>query len=286
MPSSPAGQSPRSGGYYLDDGPPRDPPANLDQIPDAVPRWEPLHRFANRPYTVLGRDYVPATGLKPYRERGIASWYGRKFHGQKTSIGETYDMYAMSAAHPTLPLPSYARVTNLANGRSVVVRVNDRGPFLHDRIIDVSYAAAQKLGFVGQGSARVEVESLIPEGGGVTATRSHTAAAAANAAPLASVSPGTQPPQPLPLRFEGSEVYLQLAAFTTFDNAENFLSVIEFQLAGERNPAGMPYAPRVRSRDNLFRVELGPYASRDEAQRAARELESRFAVVPSSPHAR
>ena len=129
--------SARSGGYYLDDGPGTNAPANLDAIPDAVPRLEPLHRFANRPYSVLGRDYVPATELRPYRERGIASWYGRKFHAQKTSIGETYDMYAMTAAHPTLPLPSYARVTNLANGRSVVVRVNDRGPFLPGRLIDL-----------------------------------------------------------------------------------------------------------------------------------------------------
>src|SRR5262249_42770460 len=97
--------------YYKDDGP-GDAPSNLDQIPDAVPRMEPLNRFANRPYTVLGQDYVPATSLRPYKERGVASWYGRKFHGQKTSNGETYDMFAMTAAHPTLPLPSYAKVTN------------------------------------------------------------------------------------------------------------------------------------------------------------------------------
>ena len=109
---------PGSSKYYLDDGPGDRPPANLDAIPDAVPRSEPLHRFANRPYSVFGRDYVPATSLRPYRERGVASWYGRKFHGQKTSSGETYDMYAMTAAHPTLPLPSYARVTNIGDGAS------------------------------------------------------------------------------------------------------------------------------------------------------------------------
>src|SRR4029450_1685465 len=102
------------------------------------------------------------TSLKAYRERGIASWYGRKFHGQKTSIGETYDMFAMTAAHPTLPLPSYARVTNVANGKSVVVRVNDRGPFLHDRLIDLSYAAAYRLGVAQKGTALVEVEAIIP----------------------------------------------------------------------------------------------------------------------------
>ena len=280
--------SPRAGGYYQDDGPGRNPPANLDQIPDASPRREPLHRFANRPYTVLGRDYVPSTELKPYRESGVASWYGRKFHQQKTSMGETYDMYAMTAAHPTLPLPSYARVTNLANGKSVVVRVNDRGPFLHERIIDLSFAAAQKLGYANQGSARVEVESLIPEGGGVIAMRP-AGGRSSTPPPLASPSP---PPHALPLRIEGNDVWLQLGAFSTLDNAQNFLSLLEFQLGGEilGNPgdnggggkkgAGMSYATRVRSRDNLFRVELGPYASRDDAERAARELEARAAVIP------
>jgi rare lipoprotein A len=132
--------------YYKDDGPGESPPDNLDTLADATPRLEPLHRYANRPYTVLGREYVPATTVRRYRERGIASWYGRKFHGQKTSTGETYDMYKMTAAHPTLPLPSYARVTNVTSGKTVVVRVNDRGPFLHGRIIDLSYAAAHKLG--------------------------------------------------------------------------------------------------------------------------------------------
>src|SRR5437899_9076849 len=132
--------------YYKDDGPGENAPADLDAIADAIPRLGPLHRYANRPYTVLGREYVPATTVRRYRERGIASWYGRKFHGQKTSAGETYDMYKMTAAHPTLPLPCYARITNVNTGQSVVVRVNDRGPFLHDRIIDLSYAAASKLG--------------------------------------------------------------------------------------------------------------------------------------------
>src|SRR4029077_6570820 len=134
----------------------------LDSIADAVPRAEPLHRAANRPYIVFGREYVPATTLRQYRERGIASWYGRKFHGEKTSTGETYDMYGMTAAHPTLPLPSYARVTNVSTGKVVVVRVNDRGPFLHSRIIDLSYAAAHKIGIAQRGSGEVEVEAILP----------------------------------------------------------------------------------------------------------------------------
>ena len=149
-------------GYYKDDGPGDTPPANLDAIPDPVPRAEPLHRFANRPYSVFGREYVPATSLRPYKERGVASWYGRKFHGEKTSTGEVYDMYAMTAAHPTLPLPSYARVTNVATGKSVIVRVNDRGPFLHNRVIDLSYAAAHRVGIAQKGSGEVEVEAILP----------------------------------------------------------------------------------------------------------------------------
>ena len=151
--------SPRPGGYYKDDGPGDRLPAN---VADAVPRAEPLHRFANRPYKAMGKEYVPMTSLQPFRQRGLASWYGKRYHGQKTSSGEVYDMYAMSAAHPTLPIPSYARVTNVANGRSVVVRINDRGPFHAARIIDVSYAAAHKLGFIQAGAAQVEVESIIP----------------------------------------------------------------------------------------------------------------------------
>jgi len=152
----------RGGGYYKDDGPEDEIPDNLDAIPDAEPRDEPLHRFANRPYHVMGQSFVPATAVRTFRQRGHGSWYGRRFHGKPTSSGEPYDMYAMTAAHPTLPIPSYARVTNLANGRSVVVRVNDRGPFLRGRVIDLSYAAAHKLGYINSGSAEVEVEQILP----------------------------------------------------------------------------------------------------------------------------
>jgi len=149
----------RPGGYYQNDGPGAKPPP-LASIPDAAPRVEPLNRFANRPYNRFGKDYVPLTSVQPYKERGMASWYGRQFHGQKTSSGEVYDMYAMTAAHPRLPIPSYARVTNLSNRKSVVVRVNDRGPRRKDRILDVSYRAAKRLGFSGAGLARVRIEPL------------------------------------------------------------------------------------------------------------------------------
>ena len=149
------------GGYYKDDGPHERPPANLERVADAVPRSEPLHKFANRPYEALGKRYVPMTSVQPFRQSGLASWYGKRYHGQKTSSGETYDMYAMTAAHPTLPIPSYVRVTNVANRKSVVVRINDRGPFKSERVIDLSYVAAYKLGFIQSGQARVEVEAIV-----------------------------------------------------------------------------------------------------------------------------
>jgi rare lipoprotein A len=151
------------GGYYLDDGPGDAPPPNLEAVPDAAPRVEPYSSRGNRPYVVFGKTYTPVTDNLPMIQRGTGSWYGKKFHGQKTSSGELYDMYKMSAAHPTLPIPSYARVTNLKNGRQVIVRVNDRGPFHSSRIIDLSYTAALKLGYIGHGSAELEVERLLPD---------------------------------------------------------------------------------------------------------------------------
>ncbi len=154
------GTSSKRGGYYQDDGPGSNIPANIASIPDAVPRIEPYARANMRPYSVMGRYYVPISDGRSFSQEGVASWYGRKFHGQRTANGERYDMYAMTAAHPTLPLPSYARVTRMDNGRSVIVRINDRGPFLHSRIIDLSYAAAAKLDYINHGSTRVRVEAI------------------------------------------------------------------------------------------------------------------------------
>ena len=150
------------GGYYKDDGPPSGFFAGSDfsNLPNATPKYEAPHRGANKPYVVGGKRYVPVTGDQPMTQRGTASWYGKKFHGRKTSTGETYNMYAMTAAHKTMELPSYAKVTNLKNGRSVIVRVNDRGPFVDNRIIDLSYAAASKLGYVKNGTAPVKVERI------------------------------------------------------------------------------------------------------------------------------
>lgn len=136
---------------------------DVSKIADAVPIYEPVRAAGNRsPYTVLGRTYAIDFSESQYRATGIASWYGEKFHGRRTSNGEVYDMYSMTAAHKTLPIPSYLRVTNPANGRSVVVRVNDRGPFHDDRVVDLSYAAAKKLGYHTQGTAMVELERVFP----------------------------------------------------------------------------------------------------------------------------
>ncbi len=159
---APARAKHNPGRYFQSDGPGEINPRALMDVPEPQPKHEPLAAAANRPYTVFGQRYTPAQARKAQRQRGVASWYGRQFHGRKTSTGERYNMYALSAAHPTLPLPSYVRVTNLANKRSIVVRVNDRGPFTNGRLIDLSYAAAAKLGFVERGSTSVELETIVP----------------------------------------------------------------------------------------------------------------------------
>src|SRR4051794_3808981 len=161
LPALPPAGSGR-GGYYMDDGPGDTPPDNLLATPDAEPRIEPYLPRANRPYVVFGKQYVPITDQQPFSQRGIGSWYGKKFHGQKTSSGELYDMYKMTAAHPTLPIPSYARLTSIVSGRQVVVRINDRGPFHSNRAIDVSYTAALKLGLLDKGSHELLIERLLP----------------------------------------------------------------------------------------------------------------------------
>jgi peptidoglycan lytic transglycosylase len=259
-----ASVAPRPGGYYKDDGPGDNPPPNLEAIPDAVPRLEALHRFANRPYAVFGRDYVPATTLRPYKERGIASWYGRKFHNEKTSTGEIYDMYAMSAAHPTLPLPSYARVTNVATGKSVVVRVNDRGPFHPGRVIDLSYAAAYRLGIAEKGSGEVDVESILPI---------DAPPAIAMTTPLAPLEGLAEAPATaMPLRQDAAGFVIQLGAFANYANAQTLLDRVANQIA----PMGVE--GRVRQGDGLFRVLVGPYPTRDDARKVGERLRSELGL--------
>lgn len=162
LPALPPANSGR-GGYYQDDGPGDSPPDNLADVPDADVRNDPLLPRSNRPYVVLGKTYTPITDNEPFTQVGMGTWYGKKFHGQRTSSGEIYDMYKMTAAHPTLPIPSYARVSNMVSGATVIVRINDRGPFHAKRAIDVSYTAALKLGLLGKGSHELKIERILPE---------------------------------------------------------------------------------------------------------------------------
>ena len=282
-----------SGGYFSGDGPGADIPANLDATPDAVPKMEPLHRYANRPYVALGKTYRPMTVVGNFKERGIASWYGKKFNGERTSSGETYDMYAMSAAHPTLPIPSYARVTNRANQKSVIVRINDRGPFINDRVIDLSYTAAYKLGILSNGSAEVEVESLAanthitpvapiepaqskplevsPPASSVVAPPVSSVADTSVATPAAPVTP------PVTLAAQENNeasVYLQLGAFKSQESAESFMEKMRGELSGTGKQI------KLFNKDGLVRVHIGPYANQSDARSSAESLESKLGFKP------
>ena len=275
----------RGGAYYKDDGPGDNPPANLDDIPDAQPRAEPLHRFANRPYNVFGEDYVPATAVMPFRQLGRASWYGKRFHGKPTSSGEPYDMYSMTAAHPTLPIPSYARVTHRASGRSVVVRINDRGPFHKGRVMDLSYAAAHRLGYANVGSAEVEVEAIVPDGVEMIATEKPIPPLPGRK-PAAFVPPTPVPAEP-PVQLAMAEpstltdatrgIFLQLGAFSTVASAEGFRGMVRDAFAEHADRL------EVLADGKRYRLHLGPFASvteaKGEAERIARELKFRPFVV-------
>ena len=309
---APRGSAPRGGGYYKDDGPDDMIPAGLDDIPDAEPRVEPLHRFANRPYHVMGQSFVPVTELRAFRQRGHASWYGRRFHGKPTSSGEPYDMYGMTAAHPTLPIPSYVRVTHLGNGRSVVVRVNDRGPFLRGRVIDLSYAAAHKLGYINTGSAEVEVEQILPGEAPMIATRpvpplparageGAVAAAAGEELPaaraLAPLARAAAQPAPgiasaavgecadaavcgaaaglaPPIASASAGIFLQLGAFSSYANAEGFRDTVQSQAStlAERF--------ELLADGERFRLHAGPYDSVDAARNAAERMGTMLKLKP------
>jgi rare lipoprotein A (peptidoglycan hydrolase) len=153
----------KGGRYYLNDGPPKGiTQAQIDAVREPVPKAERLVTGTLKPYVAMGNTFRPMSKIAPYHARGMASWYGTRYHGLPTASGELYDVMKLTAAHPTLPIPSYVRVTNVENGRTVVVRVNDRGPFLSDRIIDLSYVAAAKLGYAGKGRALVEIDAIVP----------------------------------------------------------------------------------------------------------------------------
>ncbi|AMB85129.1 hypothetical protein AWM79_07330 [Pseudomonas agarici] len=256
---------------------------DVSRIPDATPT---LHTGAYKanPYTVLGKTYFPLPDSKHYVAQGTASWYGTKFHGQNTANGEVYDLYGMSAAHKTLPLPSYVRVTNLDNNRSVILRVNDRGPFYSDRIIDLSYAAAKKLGYAEIGTARVKVEGIDPQQWWAQRGRPAPlllnepqvaqAAAPALTASTGTIEQWTPPPQQhasdvVPVLSDAkknglvpaSGQYLQVGAFANPDAAELLRSKLSSMV---RAPVFV--SSIVRNQQTLHRVRMGPIGTQDEVQ--------------------
>jgi len=254
------------------DGPGANPPADLASVADAEPRVEPIRAGGpNKPYQALGREYVPATRDVPISERGLASWYGRKFHGRRTASGEVYDMYAMTAAHPTLPIPSYARIRNPANGREVVVRVNDRGPFFASRIVDLSYAAAFKLDLL-RGVAPVELERITFDdirtgawrGGGVRVAAAAVAApdAAGSAADVPVVAAPTSPATTMPAPVD---VPAQDVAFTTAPVVSALVTVAALDV---RPPPGRAPAEAARG----FWVQLGAFREREGAESFRRRI--------------
>jgi rare lipoprotein A len=257
--------------YYSDDGPPQSVPENLDRVPDAVPRPEPAHRYANRPYTVFGETYTPVADTRPFKQRGVASWYGRKFQGQKTASGEPYDMFKMTAAHKTLPIPSYVKVTNVANGKSVVVRINDRGPFHSNRIIDLSYAAASRLGIAAKGSGLVEIERVFePPKDGVAAAPPPAMETAP--APVAIAAP--QPPAQAPAS-DAPGLWIQLAAFSSAEAADAYRDKVAREMPWIAEPV------QVVKSDGYARVRLGPYRTRDEAEAIAAKVRESLGYAPA-----
>jgi rare lipoprotein A len=230
-------------------------PPSPDAVPDAQPKPEPRSRYGNPAfYDVLGKRYYVLSSSVGYLERGVASWYGPGFHKVRTSIGEPYDMYAMTAAHTTLPLPTYVRVTNLQNGRSVVVRVNDRGPFVNNRIIDLSYTAAAKLNMLRNGTAIVEVRSIDP-------------AAAAAPTEVARVTAAEVPPA-APLRsLQVHAFFVQAGAFSDPKNADRLAE----QLRGGGYGTVFVRDNEIAGR-RMFRVRIGPISSVEEFDRIVAAL--------------
>jgi rare lipoprotein A len=281
------------------DGPEARPPPDLMQVPDALPKLEPIRQGGpNKPYEVLGGRYEPLPARAEYSEDGLASWYGRKFHGRRTASGEVYNMYAMTAAHKTLPIPSYARVTNPANGRSIIVRVNDRGPFVRGRIIDLSYTAALQLDTL-RGVVPVRVERITPEQIASGAWRGAPSAAAiagddggppepapalATAVPAAPPTPLTPPPgastdataseSTRAPTAAGRGFWVQLGAYRERGGA------MQLQQQASERVDGLALLLAVFSDNALHRVQAGPFATRDEAQRVAERVREQLLLTP------
>jgi rare lipoprotein A len=262
-PPPPTAEAKKSGGYYKDDGPGDAIPDGLVDTPDAEPKIEPIAKGPSKPYTILDQTFVPITDDKPFIQRGKGSWYGKKFHGQRTASGEIYDMFKMTAAHPRLPIPSYARVTNLRNGKQVIVRINDRGPFHASRIIDMSYTAALKLGFIQIGSTELEVERILPDEitrmqedkrrkGALATTKE-------SADPMTRLANGGAPP----VAAETGGIFLQFGAYAQIHNADAMRIRL---LAGW--PQDLP-EPVIVQTGGLYRLHSGPFTSRETAKTAA-----------------
>ena len=228
---------------------------NIDSVPDAVPQPEPYSKYGNPySYEVNGKTYTTLKNSKGYVERGIASWYGTKFHGRRTSSGDPYNLYDMTAAHKTLPLPTYAQITNLDNGRSIVVKINDRGPFHDDRIIDLSYVAAMKLDIVKNGTGRVELRAIDPYAPTAHLVQAETTVTAPEPATVATPPASSQ------------NLFLQVGAFSSFSNAESLRNRL----------SNIAASPIVISKSDqpqpLYRVRIGPLSSDQEAQQLAQRL--------------
>lgn len=281
-PAAPAAGT--SGGRYAMSGDayPLEPP-DVTKVPDAVPRIEPLSRGGNRPsYDVWGKTYHVLPDATGYAKRGTASWYGEKFHGYATSNGEIYDMYKMSAAHRSLPLPTYARVTSLDNGQSVIVRVNDRGPFHSEREIDLSYAAAARLGFLDNGTGPVKVEAIdaerwLAERGGATSSSADAPRQAQMASSSPSSSAASSPPATTQTAAPSSAAPAQASATPASSEAATSGDAMYLQIAALGSPEGaqqlqrrlegeQPHSVRVMNDANVYRVQVGPISSAQESQ--------------------
>ena len=250
----------RSGRYEQDqDSSPQGPLPDVSKIPEPVPKAEPFSIYGNKsPYSVLGETYRVRPSVSGYSERGIASWYGNKFHGHMTSIFEPYDMYAFTAAHKTLPIPCYARVTNLENGASVIVRINDRGPFAENRIIDLSYVAAVKLGIWQKGTGLVEVQAIDPAHPEATRAPEPTRAKMVSA-PIASATSPSKTPKPA--------IYLQVGAFGEAANAEHAANTVRAAHLGD-----VRIVEAQVNGKTIRRVRIGPLRDVDEADRLTPKL--------------
>ena len=258
--------SKKGGGYYLDDGPGDNPPENIDAIPDATPKVEAFNARANQPYIALDNKYIPMTSFYPYKERGVASWYGKRYHGKKTSIGEYYDMYSMTGAHTTLPIPCYVRVTNTENGKSVIVRINDRGPFKKDRVIDLSFAAAYKLRLSDKGSGPVEVELIDPR---QFSALKKTPDVITEKIKEKEVTP-TQVKTEETIANE--PLYIQAGAFKNEKNADLLLKQLS-EMKLENTP---PFKKQFS--EDLFHVVIGPFNSKNEATNIADLIKSKIKI--------